>query len=359
MRMFFVFPGYCVFLCAMLLMLTMIAPGITTGVRAEKIGDHQSAFDFQPVTWDPRNPATAAYFVLDVHPNTHIHTRVLVTNTGTTRGTATLYPVDAFTAPGGGTAYHTHSDARTEVGSWIKLNSEKVTLSPHQSQIVSFDVNVPANASAGEHVGGIVAENMAMKPVWPKNLPIHVKEFRIIAVQVNIPGPSLEKLIATGIQPDGGTVYQRMQIGLRNTGNKMVKATGTLQILDANGHFIQKQELKYGTFLPQTAILSKINIQHKALPIGHYQAVMNLNYGHKQTLSYTTKFTIKPPKKTLASAITTLVKLGEADDLWSLFAPWQLALGAGIGLLLVGFLGYGLSRFCLNFMHQIAQRKEN
>ncbi|GCE31741.1 hypothetical protein KDA_72250 [Dictyobacter alpinus] len=327
-----------------------------TGVSAENAPPHLSGFDLKPTVWDPHNPITGAYFVLDTHPASHLQSSLLVTNTGTVRGTVVLYPVDAFTAPTGGTAYRDRKDARKEVGTWIKLSQEKITLGPGQSANIPFEISIPAHVRAGDHVGGIVAEDLALRPVVPSNMPVHIRELRAVAVQLNLPGPAIEKLEATGIQPDGGTTYQRIQIGLRNTGNKMVKANGTLRILDDKGQIVQKQEVRYGTFLPQTAILTRLNIRHKALPIGHYKALLNLHYGHKQILDYTTAFTIKP-KKTFTGAVESLVKLGDSEDLLTLFAPWQLALGGAIGLLLAGGVGYWLVKSCMRLARQLPRRQ--
>jgi hypothetical protein len=56
-----------------------------------------------------------------------------------------------------GTVFLASSVQQREVGTWISLSVQHVTLAPQQSQTVSFQILVPKNAPAGQHVGGIVA----------------------------------------------------------------------------------------------------------------------------------------------------------------------------------------------------------
>ena len=356
MRMFSIFPVYRTFLLVLMCM-AILSLGITTSVKATQIPTHEATFSIMPTVWDPANPITGSYFVFHTQPGRHLRTSVLVTNTGTARGTVYLYPARAFSGSAGGAEFGARSAALTGAAAWIKLSSQKITLEPGKNQIVPFDVTIPANASSGEHIGGIVAENTVQKISQTKKFPLHILQRWAIAVLLILPGPIHEQLIATSVKPDGGAVYQQLKIGLSNTGNMRIKAHGLLQILDDSGHLIQKRALAYNTLLPQTDIINRFYIQHRTLGIGHYQAVIHLTYGHEHTLDYTTNFTIKAPKKNLTNAITTLVKLGDADDLWSLFAPWQIVCGAGISLILLGFLGYGLTKFCLKVKHQISQHK--
>ena len=299
----------------------------------------QAAFEINPVFSDPNNPVTTSYFVMNAQPATHQQNSIRVTNIGSQRGTINLYPVDAFTAATGGTAFHTRADARTDVGAWLLLSLHQLTLSPGQSQIVPFQLTVPRDVRAGQHVGGIVAENTAVQTFTSKNVPIKLQQLRIIAVQVNLPATPIEKLVVTGIHPDSASIHQRLLLGLSNTGNMMFKSSGNLQIFDSNGHLLQNQALQLDTFLPQTSINDPVYIQRHALSIGQYKAALNLTYGHNQHLHYTATFTITPSKKTLTNAVSTLVSLGDSQSFLSLLSPWQLVIGGGVLLLIICALG--------------------
>ncbi len=322
-----------------MLMLVVVLGG-TLNCAVIHAADSQPAFDLQPVFTDPNNPVTGAYFVMNGHPASHLQNSLRVINTGTAQGTVTLYPVDAFTAASGGTAFRTRTAARLDVGAWIVLSRQRLTLAPGQSQIIPFQVMISSHAYAGQHVGGIVAEDTTSHTLLAKKHTINIglQQLRAVAVQVNIPGTLVEKVVATGISSDGASIYQRLLIGLHNSGNMMVKPSGSLQIFDLKGHRLQNQPLRLNTFLPHTSINDHIYIQHKALPIGQYKALLTLTYGHQQQLFYTTMFTIKSQKKTFTGAVSEYVSLGDDKNLFELFSPWQIAVGVGILLLLIGGL---------------------
>jgi hypothetical protein len=305
--------------------------------------DIQPLIDLQPVFTDPHNPVTQAYFVMNGQSTAYLQNSVRITNSGNATGTINLYPVDAFTAASGGTAFHTRTAPRLDVGAWIVLSLQRLTLAPGQSQIVPFHLTIPPGTRSGQHIGGIVGEEVTRQPLktGAKNkLAVHIdlQQLHIVAVQVNLPGTPIENLVATGIHSDNTSYYQCIQIGLRNTGNMMVKSSGSLQIFDLKGHLLQNQALRLNTFLPLTSINDKIYIQHKALPVGQYKAFLKLTYGHNQRLAYATMFTITQKKKSVASVISALTTLNENENIFSLFSPWQIALGAGILLLIL----YGL-----------------
>src|SRR5207248_2481478 len=57
----------------------------------------QSSFALRPLKFDPTVPATKSYFILALRPGERISSRFVVSNVGTSSGTAFLYPVDATT----------------------------------------------------------------------------------------------------------------------------------------------------------------------------------------------------------------------------------------------------------------------
>ena len=250
-------------------------------------------FSLKPTTFDPAVPVTKSFFILSAQAGTTLKRSVLVTNSGTATGTTTLSAVDATTGQSSGTVFLAASAKQSRVGTWISLSVQQVTLAPQQSQTVSFQVVVPKNALAGQHVGGIVAADEVKAPANNKNpVQITVQNLSIIAVQVNLPGPLIEQLSASGIQPGGANGYQSLLVGLSNTGNDMLKPAGSLKVFDAQGKLLQTASLQLDTFLPDTSINYPVNVQKQALLPGDYQATLALTYGHGRVLNYTTKFTI-------------------------------------------------------------------
>lgn len=298
----------------------------------------QAQFGLQPVLYDPANPLTKSYFIFDSKPGVVVKSRVRVTNVGTAKGSVSLYPVDATTGQTSGAVYLNQDDPRKDVGAWITLGAQELTLNPGESQIVSFQMIIPGSVRSGQHLGGIVAENLTPAGTTPtpnanKNtgtIQINVKNLTIIAVQVNLPGSPIEHMSASGIQAGGEDGYQRLLVGLNNTGNVMLKPSGTLQVTNAQGQNIGNFSLKLDTFLPQTSIDYPVAINGPALGVGDYQAILNLTYGHGQALHYTTKFSITQQQVTqVFSSNQTQAPGTSSGIIFAGMTLWQLLLVTG------------------------------
>lgn len=304
-------------------------------------------FGLQPVLYDPANPLTKSYFIFDSKPGIVVKSQVRVTNSGTATGSVSLYPVDATTGQTSGAVYLNRDDPRKDVGSWVTLGAQQLTLAPGKSQVVPFQVTIPSEVRPGQHLGGLVAENLGQRDSTPTPNPtqnttfqINIKNLMIVAVQVNLPGTPVEQLAATGVQAGGENGYQQLLVALSNTGTVMIKPYGSMQVADAQGHQVENLSLKLDTFLPQTAINYPVNITGPALGVGDYQATLNLTYGHDQVLHYTAKFSVTQQQVTQvfgSNKTQAPAGLGGADFLG--LPLWQLVLVVGAGLAILWVVG--------------------
>ena len=325
-----------------------VMAGISFGSLTAHAAGGTALFGLQPVLYDPTNPLTKSYFIFDSKPGTIINNRVRVTNVGTARGSVSLYPVDATTGQNSGAVYLNHNDPRKDVGAWISLGVQQLTLDPGQSQIVSFQVTVPSAIRPGQHLGGIVAENLTVAnntptPNTSKNtstIQVTVKNLTIIAVEVNLPGTPVEQLSATGVKAGGEGGYQQLLLSLSNTGTMMLHPYGMLQVTNAQGKSVENFSLKLDTFLPQTSIDYPVTITGPALGAGDYQATLNLMYGHGQALHYTTKFTISQQQITqVFGSHQTQAPTSSSGVVFAGMTLWQLILSVGGGLALLWLVG--------------------
>lgn len=333
--------GICIFI--------MVVLGVSLiGIRGSSIAhaaSGQANFSLQPVLYDPSNPLTQSYFIFDSKPGIVINSRVRVTNTGTARGSVSLYPVDATTGQTSGAVYLNQGDPRKDVGAWTTLGAQQLTLNPGQNEVVSFQVTIPANVRPGQHLGGIVAENLAQSSSPQSNsaIQIKVKNLTIVAIQVNLPGATVEQLAGTGVQAAGQNGYQQLLLGLSNTGTVMLKPSGTLQVSNMQGQVVKNVSLKLDTFLPQTAINYPVAITGKALDAGDYQAMLNLTYGNGQVLHYTAKFTVTQQQLTQVFGTTSSktqapTGFGGASGM----QLWQIVLVVGAAFALLWVAGSAL-----------------
>jgi hypothetical protein len=105
----------------------------------------------------PSGPGARAYFVYELQPGARLQDTVAVTNSSNEPLTFTLYARDAVTPKGGGgLAFQDKSDQPQEAGSWITLPVDRYTLAPGTRADIGFTITVPADATPGDRVAGII-----------------------------------------------------------------------------------------------------------------------------------------------------------------------------------------------------------
>ena len=243
-----------------------------------------SSFALRPVTYTPSNPVTQSYFVLPARPGQVIQSEFRITNAGTATGTALLYVVDATTGMTSGAVYLSRTTPRRDVGRWLRLGVARVTLTPGESRVVPFRVVVPTHVRPGDHLGGIVAENLAVDgdtAVGGKkggSFRIRVRHLTIVAVQLALPGARVERLALTGGSFGRMGAYPTLMLALRNTGTVMFKSRGTVRLTNAKGVVVERRSFSLDTFLPRTGIGYPL-VLHENLPSGVYLAAVRIAYG--------------------------------------------------------------------------------
>lgn len=313
-------------------------------VAAVASADGGAAFSLQPTHPDPANPATQAYFVLDVAAGQTVHSAVLVRNNGASAGNVLLSLVNGTTDNVGGVIFMDQDTPRVGVAAWTTLAQTELGLAPGAQRAVDFSVTVPPGTGPGQYVGGISAENAATQPAATGgDIHINVRTLIQTAVQVNVPGPVTNNIAVTGVAAGGTAGDQTLLIGLKNDGNQMVRPVGTLTVTDARGTTVQQLAVKIGAFLPGTAIQYPAHVQKQALGDGQYQATLHLTYGVGGVTDAERGFSITPAQ--VARVFPTSVPLLPPPPAVARTAPSGLplltlvqdlalavALAAGIGL---------------------------
>lgn len=277
-------------LLAALVTVVALAGCIGPTVRAGAAGP---TFALKPAT-----QAKLGYFVLTGQPGTTLRGKVEVINVGSKAGKTSLYAVDATTGQTSGAVYRSKGESRPGVGGWIKLGKSSLELNPGQSQLVPFTVRVPSEASAGQHLGGIVAQRSTQvanqTPSGGKKksgFKVKIQALSVLAVQVNVPGPERPRMTLTGIKPGNQPGHQSLLLGIGNTGNVLVKGTGSLKVVNHSGHQVQMQSFNLDTFVPESHIDFPVYIRGKALAPGRYRGTVSINY-RGRSLTRTFPFTI-------------------------------------------------------------------
>lgn len=216
------------------------------------------------------------YFQIRAEPGEAVRQSVSLRNESGRPLTLELTAVDAITGQLGGASYGVPKDAVERTGAWIDLERTEVPLRPGGSASVQFLLTVPENASPGEHLAGIAVSEVggeAKNGDDEEAVSVVVNTRRIIAVQVDLPGPKVPELVVTGVEaaarPDG--LY--LEIGIENQGTAMTKGTGEIE-LPSQDIF---EVFDIDTFVPGTQIDYPVRWALSA-PEGEYEARVLIEY---------------------------------------------------------------------------------
>jgi hypothetical protein len=139
----------------------MVVIAVLGGVPARAAdGDDAAGVSLRPAdstgAFDGRNN-----FRYQADPGQTVQDYAAVVNTGTAVNDFTLIGTDAFNDERGDYALLDTADEPTLVGRWVTFengtNRMKVTLQPGEGRLVPFTLSLPADATPGDHAGGIVA----------------------------------------------------------------------------------------------------------------------------------------------------------------------------------------------------------
>ena len=293
------------------------------------------------------------YFVYSLSPGAVHQGGVIISNSGTATGTVKLFAADATTGNTTGTVYLTDRKAQ-HAGAWISLAKTTLTLKPGQHRTVPFTVRVPASAKPGQWVGGVVAET-SHQVSQPKSknkasVRIKIRDLTIVAVQVNVPGPPVLGFTIGGVTTGGQRGFQQIVTHIANTGNVLVKPTGTVTVLNKQGAKLQVLTFKMDTFLPQTAIDYPLLLK-KALAPGDYSANVRLaipgvSGAAARVVTAHPSFSISKQdvKQVFTSAAPQTPPPTTAGSSNSSQPPWALIGGAVLVALLLALLVFQLLR---------------
>jgi len=116
------------------------------------------------ITWSVE-PATAsgptgkpAFVYNDVSPGDRLHGYAGVINYSSTPVTFTLYPADAVDTNTGGFDVVRQGQKSIGIGAWTTLAKSTATIPAGLEANVPFTIQVPTNATPGDHYGGIMAQ---------------------------------------------------------------------------------------------------------------------------------------------------------------------------------------------------------
>jgi len=183
--------------------------------------------------------------------------------------------VDGTTTADGAFALLNEKDKREDVGSWVNLEKNEVSLAPGNQEEVTFSINVPAGAKVGDHLGGIVIENAAVG----KTQGVSVVSRVGVRIYQTIPGDLVKKLVLKDLSFAMVDGKPTLYFDLVNDGNVRVEPKATLTIKDGVlGIPLFKADTDLRMVVPGKPTKVPV-IWQKYWPLGKFLAKAQIVYG--------------------------------------------------------------------------------
>ncbi len=112
----------------------------------------------RPANPQADNPRTESIFIYTLNPGETKEDGVRVINNTAETKTLLVYAVDSVTSTGGAFACAQAVDPKVDLGTWINLEKQEVTLDSMTNEVIPFKVLMPESASVGEHNACIVVQ---------------------------------------------------------------------------------------------------------------------------------------------------------------------------------------------------------
>lgn len=186
-------------------------------------------------------PSTRPNFTYDLAPGATIRDAATIWNYSDLQRTFKVYAQDAFTTAAGGVDLRTADQAPTDVGSWVAFDTPSITVPPRSGVTVPLTITVPADATPGDHSGGIVASLLTGAPETEGRDQVVMIDHRVgLRLYLRVtgalnPGVAIEDLQTdydrSGPLASGDVV---VTYTVRNTGNVRLRAG---QVITVTGPF--------------------------------------------------------------------------------------------------------------------------
>ena len=231
--------------CATALLFSLApASGQTTlsslGTSSKTAAGKKNVVTFGTQTASATKPDDRGIYLFGATPGGRIENHVAILNYSDQRATFLIRGTDAVNTPQGGFAALPINDRSHDLGAWIALPSSDltVTLPPRTDLIIPFLIEVPANATPGDHVGVITA-TLVSSVVSKSGQRLKLLQTVGTRIFLRVSGPLRPSLTISGlaVHYEGplnpiGTGKARVTFTVSNTGNI---ALGGLQTVYVSG----------------------------------------------------------------------------------------------------------------------------
>jgi hypothetical protein len=238
-------------------------------------GAHPAAAQSTPAKFTIR-PAegNSPFFTIDAGPGESRQVSVALANGSDAPAPARTYAADAYTTVNGGLGARLWGDPKTGTTTWVSYPDEVLEIAPKIEVHRSVTIEVPKDASPGEHLTSLVIENAELAG-GAGAVQTQQRLRQVIAVLVRVPGPRTPGLeLGAGHHNIVGKLSV-VAVSLKNTGNVLLKPAGNIVIKDGKGDEVSATTVKFGSLYAGDTADLEVPLA-SALQPGSYSAALSL-----------------------------------------------------------------------------------
>ncbi len=181
------------------------------------------------------DPVSNGFLVETTAPGATVSGAVVVTNSTATTTPVSVYAADGITAVTTGVSYADGSQPPQSAGAWVTPAVTSLDLAPDSSQTVDFTVQVPAGATPGDHVAGIVVQQAATPGGGSVSISQVVRGVVPLDVQVSGAAGEQAQLGAPTLATVPGTTLPTVLVPIEDAGALMCRPTLTVTVASSTG----------------------------------------------------------------------------------------------------------------------------
>jgi hypothetical protein len=293
---------------ALALLATFAVAGLATGPALAADGD---------VAWTVRTASNSygadrSSFSYAVNPGAEAQDAMVVANRGPVPLDLAVYAADGFTTDAGQLDLLAKDGKSVGIGAWVHAASGSVTIQPGKSAEVPFKVTVPANATPGDYVGGILTSLTQADPAEGINVDRRLG----IRIKLRVGGELKPNLVIEDLhvgyagssnpfaKGDATVTYT-----IHNTGNATLSAEQAVSVSGPFGWL----RVGAGTIAPPPELLP-----------GESRKVTVPVHGVAPALRLAATATLTPLLTDVSGSTTSLKPIHATAHGWA--APWPLVL---------------------------------
>lgn len=229
------------------------------------------------------------FYVLSLSAGQSITQDVRIGNNNNHQVIVDINAVDTHTSDTTGVIYSTPDSAAAVTARWIVVSVPEITLKPQQGREIPFTVTVPKGTPPGQYLAGIsvavplppdAASGATRDGPNSAGFSIALQPQRVVAVEVDVPGPRAPNLVVSGVDPKATGGGVDLGIHIANQGNAFAHGSGVMRVADTNTDFA----FKIDTFIPGTSIVYPAQWTKTVVPgVHHVEVDLTYEGGRRAT----------------------------------------------------------------------------